>query len=565
MPPDLRVAVADADRLLRGGLALCLLLTLFVDIAILVVPIYDMQLYDRVIQSRNLDTVVFLSLACLAGLVLYGLVDMLRSAALLAIADGIATRLQMPLLHQAVAGGLAGDATSSTQAIRDIHHVRSFLGSGAVCVPLDVLCGGLLLTVLFLLHPAYGFLGLGGAALLVLLNLLTDALTRADLLAANSRQQRLAGELSERLRNPEVTEGLGMLPAIGRRFARENAAVLQQLHHAHARAHGLAGVSKMAKILLQAAVMILGAVMILAHATTPGSLMGANLLLNKLLGPFDALVGAWRHWALALAAWRRIRALRSATIDHAASMPLTEPRWAEPRWDTPVAEGLVLRDVTFRAPGEGRVLLSCINLTVPPGCLLGVVGPNGAGKSTLLRLLAGLFPPTEGAIFLDGTPLQSANRPQIGYLPQNVGLLDGSVFDNIARFAPDNDPIAAARDAGVHELIGRLPGGYETDLRPDAPALSGGQVQRIGLARALLGAPRLLVLDEPDASLDHAGEDALAATLLAVRARGGIVVLTTHRPGLLAVMDRLLELQDGRVVSTERTAPQTSRIRMQPA
>jgi ATP-binding cassette subfamily C protein len=553
-PTDLRAALTLADRLLSRGMALCLLLTLFVDTAILVVPIYDMQLYDRVIQSHNLDTVLFLSLACLVGLVLYGLVDMLRSAALLAIADGIATRLNIPLLHHAVSNGLAGDISTSTQAMRDIHHVRNFLGSGTVCVPLDVICGILLLTILFLLHPAYGFLGLGGAALLVLLNLLTDVLTRDSLLKANMQRQRLANELSEQLRNPEITEGLGMLPAIGRSWAKQHAAALQQLHHAHDRAHVLASCSKMAKILLQAGVMVLGAIMILAHATTPGSLMGANLLLNKMLGPFDALVGSWRQWALALAAWRRIRTLRAPENE---LLPVVTA-------DLTPTHGLVLADVTYRLPGQGRALLQGINLTVAPGQLLGVVGPNGAGKSTLLRLLAGLLRPTEGVICLDGVRLDSADRPAIGYLPQNVGLLDGTVGANIARFSDAEDAIEAARQAGVHELIGRLPQGYDTALGPDTNAMSGGQLQRIGLARALYDSPRLLVLDEPDASLDHAGEIALRSALLSTRARGAIIVLTTHRPALLEVMDRLIELQDGQIVST--TAPtQTDMRRRQPA
>ncbi len=560
---ELRNAMRAANRLLQAGMALCLLLTLFVDVAILVVPIYDMQLYDRVIQSRNMDTVLFLSLACLAGLLLYGLVDMLRSAALLAIADGIATKLQAPLLRHAIGSSLAGDTSTSTQAMRDIHQVRGFLGSGAVCVPLDVLCGGLLLTVLFLLHPAYGFLGLGGAALLVLLNLVTDALTRQGLAAANLTRQRLANELSERLRDPEVTEGLGMLPEIGRRWALQHEAALAQLHHAHERAHLLASIAKMAKILLQAGVMVLGAVMILDHRTTPGSLMGANLLLNKLLGPFDALVGSWRHWVLSLSAWRRIRSIATGP-----ELSPSEQALSPDSTHSIDAPGLVLSQMSYCLPVQGRVLLRNVNLTLLPGQLVGVVGPNGAGKSTLLRLLVGLLAPTEGSIHLDGTSLAASDRRRIGYLPQNVGLLDGTVAENIRRFAESGDVIGPARQAGVHELIGRLPRGYDAELRPGAHALSGGQLQRVGLARALFGDPRLLVLDEPDASLDHEGEVALRSALLAARDRGCIVVLTTHRQGLLAAMDQLLEVQDGHVVAVAPPATGAADMRemkVQPA
>jgi ATP-binding cassette subfamily C protein len=552
--------LASANRLLWAGLALCLLLTLFVDVAILVVPIYDMQLYDRVIQSHNMDTVLFLSIACVIGVALYGLVDLLRSAALLAIADGIASRLHAPLLKESIAQSLEGAASGRMEAMRDIALLRSFLGSGAVCVPMDVLCGPLLLAILFMLHPAYGFLAMLGASLLVALNLLADALGRPGLLAANEARQAVADELNERLRDPEVTEGLGMLPAIGRRWARAHHAALVRLHHAHDRAHLLASACKMAKLLLQAGVMILGALMILAHATTPGSLMGANLLLNKMLGPYEQLVASWRQWVLALAAWRRI----CTPPDSPPAMPFA-PALAAPALETLPATGLVLHDVGYCPPALGRALLEDITFTLQPGQAMAVVGSNGAGKSTLLRLLTGLALPTRGAIVLEGRRLDQFDRARIGYLPQTIGLLDGTVGANISRFTPHGDPIAAARQAGVHDMIGRLQRGYDTELRVDAPALSGGQMQRIGLARALFGSPRLLVLDEPDASLDGEGDAALRTALRAARAQGAIIVVTTHRASLLTEMDVLLELHAGRVVSLSAPKTPAAGRRLQPA
>jgi ATP-binding cassette subfamily C protein len=338
---------------------------------------------------------------------------------------------------------------------------------------------------------------------------------------------------------------------------------LAQLHHAHDRAHLLASFAKMAKILLQAGVMVLGAVMILDHRTTPGSLMGANLLLNKLLGPFDALVGSWRHWVLSLSAWRRIRSIATGP-----ELSPSEQALSPDSTHSIDAPGLVLSQMSYCLPVQGRVLLRNVNLTLLPGQLVGVVGPNGAGKSTLLRLLVGLLAPTEGSIHLDGTSLAASDRRRIGYLPQNVGLLDGTVAENIRRFAESGDVIGPARQAGVHELIGRLPRGYDAELRPGAHALSGGQLQRVGLARALFGDPRLLVLDEPDASLDHEGEVALRSALLAARDRGCIVVLTTHRQGLLAAMDQLLEVQDGHVVAVAPPATGAADMRemkVQPA
>jgi ATP-binding cassette subfamily C protein len=544
----------DANGVFLKGMALCLLLTVFVDIAVLVVPIYDMQLYDRVIQSHNLDTVLALSFACLIGVAMYGLVDMLRSAALLAIADGIAARLHAPLLQNTIAQSLEGVAGGSLDAMRDIATVRGFLGSGAVCVPLDVIVGPLLLSVLFMLHPAYGFLAMFGASLLTFLNLLGDAAGRPGLLAANEQRQRLADQLTERLRDPEVTEGLGMLPAIGRRWAHQHEAALETLHHAHDRAHLFASASKMAKMLLSAGVMILGALMILGHTTTPGSLMGANLLLSKMLGPYEQLVTSWRQWALALAAWQRIRQMPEAgDLPAGFGHQIGQP--GMPRRTPTDSAGLILQDVVYRPASLDRDLLKEISVTLAPGQALAVIGPNGAGKSTLLRVLAGLAEPTSGAIWLDGLPLSQLNRRNIGYLPQNVGLLDGTVGANIVRFSTGSDPIGAARQAGVHDMIGRLPRGYDTELRLDAPALSGGQLQRIGLARALFGQPRLLVLDEPDASLDSDGDGALRRAIQTARGQGSIIVMTTHRAALLSEMDLLLELREGRVVSLKKPAP----------
>jgi ATP-binding cassette, subfamily C, type I secretion system permease/ATPase len=552
-----------ARRDLFVGMALCLLLTLFIDIAVLVVPIFDMQLYDRVLQSRNMDTVMLLSVACFTGLAIYGVLDLLRSAALLAISDALVLRLRTPLLRHAVACGLRGEGGGAAQAIRDVEEMRTFLASGAVCVPLDAICAPLLLAVLFMLHPAYGFLGVLGASVLVLLGVAMEAFARPKLTAATQVQQGLTGELARHLRDPEVSEGLGMLPAIGRRWLARHAQALQQLRHAHEIGHALEQSAKIARLLLAAGVMILGAVMILGRATTPGSLMGANLLLNKLLGPFDHLVGSWRHWGLALAAWRRIGMM---DFDNPAQAR-TPAAGAEP--------GLALHNVSFALPRQTRPILDNVSIAVPAGLALAVVGANGAGKSTLLRLLAGLITPSAGQITLDGAPLVAGEH--IGYLPQGVALLDGTVGANIGRFVTDADvarhadAIAAARDAGVHELIGRLRLGYDTEIGADGASISGGQRQRIGLARALFGAPRLLVLDEPDASLDHEGDTALLAALATARARGSVVVITTHRPRLLAGVDLVLMLKEGRVHSlgpppvTSESAPPARMARRQPA
>ena len=512
-------------------------MTLFVDIAVLVVPIYDMQLYDRVLLSRNMDTVAMLSIACGVGLLIYGVLDYLRSATLVAIGDQVGRALSVPVLKAAVQRGMSGDPAAGAEAMRDLHEIQSFLSSGAVAKPLDALCAPLLLAVMFMLHPAFGWLGVAGISLLTMVGVVTDILVRPGMIAAAETRARVGHQFAAGLREVDLTEGLGMFPALARRWAGRHAAAVERRRHSEERSHRLSTIAKLARLVLQSGVMAVGAVLILARQASPGSLMGANLLLGKVLGPFDALVSSWRHWIEAGAAWRRISSLLSA--DHNASAGSES---------VPGETGLVLQDVRFRDPKTGRTLLQDISLELAAGTATALVGPNGAGKSTLLRLLVGLLPASEGVVKLHGLPVRTGDRRRIGFLPQGVQLLDGTIFENVARFRdlPAEAVIAAAEAADVHEMIGRTRQGYDTRIG-QAISLSGGQKQRIGLARALFELPRLLVLDEPDASLDGAGEAALIRAIMTARASGAIVVVATHRPKLLAQMDFTLALRDGRI------------------
>ncbi len=521
-------------RTLAGGLGLGMVLTVCLDLAVMVAPLYDMQLYDRVLQSRNMDTLAVLSIACAAGLLMYAVFEFLRSACLVAIGEAMGRHLNGAVLREGVRRAAAGDQRAGPELVRDLNELQGFLFSGAVAVPLDALCAPLFLAVLFMLHPAYGFLGVAGVATLILAGLLAEWLVRPALLAAQERRVAAGQVLSRSLAEPELTEGLGMLPAIGRHWAARHGRALVGLGRAHGWAQGAAGLSRFLRFALQAGVLVLGALLVLAGAATPGTLMGANLLTGKLLNPFDHLVGSWRHWALAHAAWCRIDRLMATENVSLPSAPAPAETWP----------GLLVEDATLRA-ADGQVLLQGIDLRIPPGTLVAVTGPNGAGKTSLLRLLAGLAPPDAGAVLLDGVPVHGGAG--VGFLPQSVSLLDGSVGENIGRFRDDalSAAIAAARRAEVHDLIGRMARGYETALFRNGAALSGGMKQRVGLARALCGSPRLLVLDEPDASLDADGTAALLRALRACCEEGAIAVVTSHRPALRDAADRVVALRNG--------------------
>ena len=537
-------ALRRARTVLGSGLALSLFVTLFVDVAVLTVPIYDMQLYDRVLLSRNMETVAMLSVACATGLVIYGVLEYLRSAALVAISEQVGRALGVPVLEAGVRRSLGGNPAAGGEALRDLNDIRSFLASGAVSVPLDALCAPLLLAVMFMLHPAYGWFGIVGVSVLFMFGVVTDVLVRPVVNAATQQRSQAANQLAAGLREPDLTEGLGMMPALSRRWARRHGAALERMREVGHRSDHVAAGSKVVRLALQAGVMALGAVLILSRQASPGSLMGANLMLGKVLGPFDALVQSWRRWIAVEAAWRRVVALLSAPDDATADTDAA-----------PGETGLVLHGVGLTLPA-GRLLLRDIQLALPPGTATALVGANGAGKSTLLRVMVGLLPPTAGAIRLDGLPLAAADRSGIGFLPQGVHLLDGTVWENVARFedVPAAPVIQAAAAVDVHAMVGRLRQGYGTRIGQNLPSLSGGQKQRVGLARALFGAPRLLVLDEPDASLDHVGEDSLLQAIAAARSAGTVVVVATHRPKLLAAMDLIVTVSDGAIESVRAPA-----------
>ncbi len=532
-------------RILGFGLGLGLLLTAFLNIAVLVVPIYDMQLYDRVLQSRNMDTLAVLSVACVAGLALYAVLEYLRSACLVAIGEAMGRHLNGAVLHEGVRRAAAGDSRAGPELVRDLNELQGFLASGAVAVPLDALCTPLLLAVLFMLHPAFGFLGIIGVSTLVLTGLLAEWRVRPALLAAQERRSAAGQILARSLSDADLADGLGMLPAIGRHWAARHGRALAGLNRASGQAQAVAGLARLLRLMLQASVMMLGALLVLAGATTPGSLMGVNLLMGRLLSPFDQLVGSWRHWVLAFAAWGRIDRLLAAEAVTLPSAPASMA-WA----------GLLVEDASLCA-ADGEVLLHGIDLRVPPGTLLAVTGPNGAGKTSLLRLLAGLAPPASGAVLLDGVPVHGGAG--VGFLPQSVSLLDGSVAENIGRFQDDglHAAVVAARGAEVHDLIGRMARGYDTALVQNGAALSGGLRQRVGLARALCGSPRLLVLDEPDASLDAEGGAALLRALRACCDDGAIAVVTSHRPALRDAADLVVTIRDGKITAAPalRAAP----------
>jgi ATP-binding cassette, subfamily C, bacterial len=522
-------------------------LSLFVNLASLVVPLYDMQLYDRVLLSRNMDTLTGLSVMCVLGMGLYAGLDYLRNALFLVIGDRFSRRLDIASLRAALTRSLDGEAGAGAQALRDLNDLRNFAMGGSASVVLDLLWTPLLLAVLTLLNPWYGLFALGSAGLLVAISLVNDRLTRRRFSTATDAANRSLAALSSTLGNTELIDGMGMLPGLARRWLRQQDAAQAELDAAGRRVIAFSALSKSCRLAMQGGIIALGVVLVIRHQASPGSMMGANLLVARLLAPFEQLVSGWRQWLNQAAALKRVSELLRRH---------DEARSAE-AWGCERG-GLVVENLGYTPRGAAHSVLSGVSFAVEPGEVVAVTGPSASGKSTLVRLILGLSAPTSGSVRLDGRSTHAWEREDfgrlVGYVPQAVALLDGTVFDNIARMG-DVDSAAvveAARKAGIHEMIGRLPLGYDTWVGGDSFALSGGQRQRIALARALFGRPRLLVLDEANSSLDHQGDEALAQAILAAKRDGAAVLVVTHRPAILAVVDRLVVLQKGKV---ERCVP----------
>ena len=532
----------DAVRDLAKGAGAAALVGFFVNLLHLALPLYTIQVYDRVISSGSMDTLVALTVIVIILLCFQGVLDVLRHRIFTILGARTAVRLGRPVFEAAVETTLKDGAGAATTAMRDLGDLRTFVASGAIVLPLDIAFTPLFLVVLLLMHPIYGLIGLLGCSVFILLGVTTEFLARRPASHANFASGAVHSETAAAIRNAEAIAAMGMLPALAERWRVSQARALESIERGRSVAKALAAVAKTFRIGLQIAIVCTGATLVVGHLATGGTIMAAAVISGRLLLPFEHLIDGWRQWVDAFAALARTRELLAGG--------------AASRSRTPVAvqqATLVADRVSFVPSGSDTALLRNVSFRLEPGELLGVVGPSGAGKSTLARLVVGLWAPSAGGIFLDGQSTFAHERGSfgqaVGYLPQDPLLFDGKVRENIARFrnADMADIMAAARAAGVHEMIGRLPRGYETVLSAGGGRLSGGQRQRVGLARALFGEPKLIVLDEPNSSLDAEGETALINAIEMARARGAAVLIVAQRMSILSRADRLLVLKDGAV------------------
>ncbi|TDX78286.1 ATP-binding cassette subfamily C protein [Neorhizobium sp. R1-B] len=542
--------IAQAKRVFLSGLLYAVALSVCLNLLQLTMPLFMLQVHDRVLNSQSMDTLTMLLILAIGALVVLGVLEFIRALSFQAIGGALVRRLNMPVLAAAVQASVDQGLSRATQSLRDIAELRSFLTSSAVTAPLDAVWSPIFLGALFILHPLFGLIGAVAAALLLCGGLVTYMLTHQLTKEANQTNVEAVSRIGASLRHAEAIEAMGMLPALANRWRGLQLQALDAFETSGTRSKAMSSITRSLRYCIQIITLAAGAYLVLQQEITPGAMMASSILAGRLLIPFDSIIENWRQWVLAIAGWRRIEALLGADLAVRQSMP------------TPHSSGdLVVDKLLYAAPGLEVPIIKGISFSLSPGEVLGVIGPSAAGKSTLARLLVGILRPTSGGVFLDGNNTYLWERGSfgevVGYLPQSVSLLEGTIRENIGRMA-DSDPykvLEAARLADIHEMIGRLPLGYDTPVGDGHLTLSGGQRQRIALARCLYNQPRLIVLDEPNANLDAIGERALIRAIERAREGGAIVIIIAHRPAIMQVADKLLVLENGRIT---QFGPRTS-------
>ncbi len=547
----------DAMRACRRALVTVAAFSFFINLLMLTVPVYMVQVFNRVMTSRSEDTLWVLTAAALMAFAVMAVLDLIRSRILVRIGVWLDGRLGA-VAFTAGLDASAADQGGSPQALRDLAHVRNFLTGSNVFPLLDAPWAPLFVAIVFLLHPLLGMIALVGAVLLFAMAFVNEIVTRGPMAAANTSH---AGDmaLAESLcRQRDAIEALGMIPTMSRWWTSRAGRSVEFQTLASDRAGLLMAASRFIRLALQIAILGFAAMLVIQDQLTMGAMIAASIMLARALSPVEQAVGMWRQLVNARTAFRRLRTTIVNAERGQAGMPLPRP------------EGMVtVEDSSYVPPGANAPLFANLSVAVTPGEILGVAGASGAGKTTLARMLVGLITPTGGRIRLDGMDVHAWGSDDLGrhtgYVPQVVELLPGTVRENIARFTdvPPEAVIKAAKQAGVHDMIMRLPAGYDTPVGGPNDRLSAGARQRLGLARALFGDPRLLVLDEPYSNLDAAGAEALVTALRLAKEQGATIVIVAHRPSILAHADKIVVLDASGCRLIDRAAREREKARLQ--
>jgi PrtD family type I secretion system ABC transporter len=536
----------ELTRGFRGAFFFLFGISGIINVLALTGAIYMLQIYDRALTSGSIPTLIAISVIAIGLYAFQGLFDILRSQILVRIGARLDKKIA-PLAHK-VAIDMPRFGFSTAEALergRDVDTVRGFLGGQGPTALFDLPWMPVFLIFVFMLHPYLGALTLVGAFVLTLLTIATELLTRRWNSATHQAIVARNSIADSNARNADILKAMGFAGRAVARFNRANDEHLNVQTRTNDISATFGAISRVLRMLLQSAVLGLGAFLTIQGDLSAGAIIAATIASARALAPVDLAIGNWKGFVAARAAFERLKETVVVLADAGEAMALAPPK-----------SSLKVENITVAAPGSGRVLLSDVSFELKAGHALGVIGPSGGGKTTLVRALTGVWPVLRGSIRFDDAELSQWDDEIIGqfigYLPQDVALMDATIEENISRLQGGENAgpvVEAAKQAGVHEKILRMPDGYHTELGPFGTALSAGQRQRIALARALFGKPFVVILDEPNSNLDAEGETALTSAISSVRERGGIAIVVAHRPSALAAVDFITVIQNGKMTA----------------
>lgn len=504
--------------------------------------VYMLEVYDRVVTSRNMNTLLMLTALAFGAYAFMEVLEKIRSRMLWSVGIQFELKLSDRVYNAMFDGLLKKQMAGALSVQNDLRTVRDFFNNPALTAALEVPMALVSVVLIFMINPLLGWAALVGALMQTFVAWLLQRASRKPLLEAQRRSQEAQVYAEASLRNTQVMESMGMMPAVLAKWQKKQQAFLAFQSQASESAGGLNAVTKLLQQLMGSVMLGLAAWMLLDNSLHGGSAMMiiSSVLAGRLLTPLIQVVQQWSALVSVTASWSRLDQFLSIVPARSQNMSLPAPKGE-----------LIVEALTAGPPGQVQPVLHSIQFGLPPGCVLGVIGPSASGKTSLARLLMGIWVPMSGKVRLNGADVHMWDKeelgPFLGYLPQGVELMEGTLAENIARFGDvDMSRLEdVARLVGLHEFILSLPQAYETPVGRDGGLLSGGQRQRVALARALYGNPVLVVLDEPNSSLDEAGDAALSQAILTMKSRGTTFVVITHRTSVLSVTDRLLMLRDG--------------------
>ena len=532
--------IAQALIGFKGAFRTVAVFSAIINMMALVPSLYMLQVYDRVLSSRNETTLLMLTLMVLGAFLLMSALEFVRSFVLVRVGAQLDMKMNKRIYTAAFEQNLKQAGSNAGQALQDLTNIRQFLTGNGLFAFFDAPWFPIYLAVIYLFDPLLGMFALGGTVVLIVLAYVNEVISKKPLAEASTMAIASSNLATNNLRNAEVISAMGMLPNLMSRWFKLHSRFLQLQAEASEKAGIVSALTKFVRMSMQSLILGLGALLVLDGKITPGMMIVGSILMGRATAPVDQLIGIWKNWSSTRSAYQRLNKLLEANPAREAGMSLPKPLGQ-----------VSVEAVTAAPPGSPVAVIKNLSFAIAPGDVLGIIGPSGSGKSTLARLLVGVWPAAVGKVRLDGADVYHWNKdelgPSIGYLPQDVELFGGTVSENIARFGEIDAEkvILAAKRAGVHDMILHFPQGYDTPLGDGGGGLSGGQKQRLGLARAMYDDPSLIVLDEPNSNLDDVGELALVAAIKDLRSRGKTIVLITHRTSALSTTNKLLLLRDG--------------------